>query len=260
MDGKIKIAVCFSGQFRCHYKIINFWVERFFNVFDKNMYDIYIFMYSNNQYIGTLDEILKNYDGYNLVYKLEDDLDFTAVLKSNIFNIPTAGLVRGGHNQLLREFHCMDMVINLKSEFEGLNNIKFDYVFRTRYDVMPINNFDVEILSSLDKNKFYLSNHDHHGGLNARFTVCSSEKSDFVYKIINNIEYVEKTISLFSGEPYWSSHLKFLNVDVDYIDFKLGLVRDYDNNLPKHEQGCVSLNGHGVYRFNHREDGKIIID
>jgi len=252
MDGKIKIAICFSGQLRCHWKITEFWVRNFFNSFDKNIYDLYIFFYSNLQYSNTLDSILKDYSEYKIITFFENDLDFSKKLDF-IFNLPTGGLERGGHNQLLREFNSMDKVIDMKKKYEKDNNFIFNYVFRTRYDVIPLKIFDIR---DLKNDKFYLSNHCHHSGLNARFTLSSSEESNRVYTIIEKSIDVHQKTNKFSGELYWKHHLEHLNTEIGLLDFQVGLVRDYDNNLPRHEHGCISLNGVGVKWFELTE-GKI---
>jgi hypothetical protein len=201
MDRKIKIAVCFSGQLRCHWKITEFWIKNFFNSFDKNIYDIHIFFYSNLQYGDTLNTILDDYKEYKVITLFEEDLDFSGDLKF-IFDLPTGGLFRGGHNQLLREFYSMDKVIDMKSKYEIENNFIFDYVFRTRFDVIPLKIFDS---NQLKNDIFYISDHCHHGGLNARFTMSSSKDSDKVYKIIENSFNTHQHISLFSGEPFWKN-------------------------------------------------------
>lgn len=253
---KKKIAVCFSGQLRCHHKLTKLWIDRFFNSFNSDEFEIFIFFHTNNQYKETIKTISEDYSNYKLLLYVENDLDFTDLIPC-IFEKPTGGLWRGGHNQLLKEFHSMDRVIQLKHKFEDINNISFDYVFRMRYDVVPLNRFDIKYLKG---DKFYISDHDHHGGLNSRFTMSNSINMNKIYTVIENIPKLCDQIDIFSGEPYWKMHLNHIGIEVDFIDFKVGLVRDYDENLPTHEHGIISINGEEVYKFNNIEDKLDISD
>lgn len=250
---KGNIAVCFSGQLRCHHKLTYNWEKRFFSVLKNNDYNIVIFFHHNNDYLDTLDTIYKDYSKYEIYGEISGDIMYDQIFP-DLFKLPAYGLNRGGHNQLLREFNSMDKVIQMKKNYEEINNITFDYVFKTRFDVTPIMDFDINLLNN---DAFYISDHDHHNGYNARFTMTSSILSDNVYQIINNINKVSKTVSEFSGEPYWKSHLEYFNFNVKFLNFKVGLVRDYDNKLPLHERGIISNNGHKVCSFNN-ELNKII--
>jgi hypothetical protein len=96
---------------------------------------------------------------------------------------------------------------------------------------------------------FFISNHDHHGGINARFTLSKSNISDYIYTIINDCENVIVKSNLFSGEQFWEYHLVYKKIEIKKLNYNLFLMRDYDKKLPTHEHGNISLNGKILYRF-----------
>jgi hypothetical protein len=241
------IALLFSGQLRCHKKIVNRWVKNFLNPLVDKGYTVNIFFEtSEDENSLKINDIINEYGRFNVKYRITNDIDFREKVP-NIFNLPTAGLSRGGHNQLIKEFYAMDRVFELMVS-EGK---KYDYIFRTRPDVIPLKCFDIDLGLITEKKFFYISNHDHHSGLNARFTLSDYETGKMVYSILENMVKINiDTLKNFGGENYWKAHLNSLNINYSLLDFKVGLVRDYDPIFPSCEWGKISCDQVIIETFN----------
>jgi hypothetical protein len=142
----------------------------------------------------------------------------------------------------------MDSVINMKKNYEKEKDMMFDFVIRVRPDVFPINYFNPDILK-IDNNIFYVSNHDHHGGLNARFTMSNSKMADYVYNILEDCENVVMETNIFSGEKFWKKYLEYKKINVNFLECHLYLMRDYNKIFPEIEMGGVYLNGERMFNF-----------
>lgn len=251
MGGK-NIALLFSGQLRCHKKIIDAWKYFFINPLTKE-FNVTIFFETSDENLNEIQEIVDEYSDYNVIYSLSKDTDYKNELP-NIFLLPPSGLFRGGHNQLIREFHSMDKVFKLLEEHS--KKIKFDYIFRTRPDVIPLSIFDVNILKNINVSNFlYIGNHDHHSGLNSRFILCDYETGKIVFNIIEKMKSItQNDIKLFGGEPYWLYHIQQIcNIDYNLLNYKVGLVRDYDDRFPRNEWGKITCDGVTLGTFNYDE-------
>jgi hypothetical protein len=245
---KSKLSLCFGGQLRCHKKIIVFWKEYFIKPLIESGFEVVIFFHTSNEYDDNLiQEIREDYNGITCFFEKTNDLDYKGI-KPKIFKLIPSGLTRNGHNQLLREFNHMDSVIKMKKKYENNNNLIFDYVVRVRPDVFPMSYFDVNSMLQND-NCFYISNHDHHGGLNARFTISKSNISDYIYTILDDCEKVEVPSNLFSGEQFWMYFLKYKGFENNFINYNLYHIRDYDDKFPKNEQGNIYCNGRVIFKF-----------
>lgn len=263
-----KIALCFSGQLRGHYKLTNHWIHNVIIPL-QNICDVTLFFYvcDDVYFSKTWKDIKKTYSKFNInvVVKKEIDKNFNNIVP-DIFNLIPSGLPYG-HNQLIREHYFMDSVIKLKSKYEIKNKFKFDYVIRTRPDCLP-EKFNLDLLN-LVQNNFCISDHDHHDFINARFTICNSKISDTIFTLLDNYKNTIKKLPkpepvygkpydpnkrYFAGEQFWQTHLSlFDDIDIELIPFRVYLVRDYDaiNEL---EQGNIFLNGQPVARFNENQE------
>lgn len=249
---KNNLALCFSGQLRCHVKLIVFWKEYFLKPLSNLGIKTMIFFHTSDEYSDdTIKTINKMYGEFNCVIKKEKDNNYE-LIKPKIFKLLPSGLTRGGHNQLLREFNHMDSVIKMKKKYEDDNNFIFDYVVRVRPDVFPLDFF--EIRSVKKENFFFISNHDHHGGVNARFTVSNSHISDYIYTILDDCENLHVPSKLFSGEQFWKYHLTNKKVNVEFLNYNLYLMRDYDTKFPVTEQGKIFLNGKTIFTFKNNDN------
>ena len=272
MSNKKTIALCMSGQLRCHNKITHIWIENFINQVKSN-YDVTVFFYvGNDKYFSdTWESIYEEYRAHNtpVIVQTEVDRDFREELPY-IFELTPSGL-KNGHNQLIREHYYMDKVIELKKSYERDNSMIFDYVVRTRPDVLP-EKFNESLLDLVD-DKLCISDHDHHGYINGRFTICSSKLSDIVFNIVANYKNtiknleepkviapnIERGVKYFAGEYVWSSHLMTLSIETKLIPFKVYLVRDYDVCFDKQSQGIIYLNGYPIQSFK-ADEKKIPIE
>lgn len=246
-----RVALCFSGQLRCHAKLVEHWIEKFINPI-CNHYELTIFFYisKDSYYESDWNAVYNHYKTLKhvtIVYRTETDKDFSTTLP-NIFELEPSGLPRG-HNQLIQEHYFMDSVIKLKKWYERKNGIKFDYVIRTRLDVLP-GTFDVTLFNHVHLNNFCISNHDHHAFVNGRFTICNSDIADKIFTIIKNydntIEQLEK--KLFAGEMLWQAHLSlFTDIELCMIPYFVYLVRDYDLTLD--HNGGIFIDGTRIATF-----------
>lgn len=245
---KNNLALCFSGQLRCHKKLIPFWKEYLIKPLINYGINVIIFFHTSDEYDDDFIKDIKNeYGNVYCVFKRDKDVDYTNI-KPKIFTLFPSGLTRGGHNQLLREFNHMDSVINMKKNYEKEKDMMFDFVIRVRPDVFPINYFNPDILK-IDNNIFYVSNHDHHGGLNARFTMSNSKMADYVYNILEDCENVVMETNIFSGEKFWKKYLEYKKINVNFLECLLYLMRDYNKIFPEIEMGGVYLNGERMFNF-----------
>lgn len=260
---KPKIALCFSGQLRCHYKLTNHWIQNLIVPLQTTHDVVLFFSVGHDQYfIDTWNIIVDEYQNFGLpvVIQTETDQDFYEILPKAFELIPSG--LSNGHNQLIREHYYMDRVIELKREYEFKHNFKFEYVIRTRPDCLP-GIFDVNILNTV-ANKFCISDHDHHSYTNGRFTISSSLVADEIFTIINHYNETidnlppivdrldfDPKLKYFGGEYFWQTHLTlFKHIEISLIPFNAYLVRDHDVKFDRDTWGHIFLNGEVVAKFN----------
>lgn len=257
---KPKIALCLSGQLRCHYKLVEHWVHNVILPLSHN-YDVVLFFYlgQDHYYTDTWDNILNQYKVYDIevIHQTEIDKDFINIVPK-IFELTPSGLSQG-HNQLIREHYFMDQVIKLKRKYEEEHNLYFQYVIRSRPDCLP----GIFHLSLLDlvENNFCISDHDHHNYINGRFTICTSKTADEIFSLLDHynqtIEHLppisgndfNSNLKYFAGEYFWKTHLSLFNINIELIPYAVYLVRDYDPFFHHSHQGKIFLDGREFARF-----------
>jgi hypothetical protein len=259
---KPKIALCFSGQLRCHRKLVEHWVQHVILPL-QSTYDITVFFYlgHDHYFLDTWDNVLDQYRSHeiNVICQTEIDKDFRDIVPK-AFDLIPSGLAQG-HNQLIREHYFMDQVIKLKREYEQQNNIEFDYVIRSRPDCLP-ETFNINLLNDIDNN-FCISDHDHHAFINGRFTICNSKIADTIFSLIEhynetierlppllNRSDLDSNFKYFAGEYFWKTHLSLFDINIKLIPFHVYLVRDYDSFFDYASHGHIFLNGNSVTKFD----------
>jgi hypothetical protein len=259
---KPKIALCFSGQLRCHHKLVEHWVQHVILPLQKN-HDVILFFYlgHDDHFLDTWNIVLDYYKPYelNIVCQTEIDKDFQDIVPK-AFELTTSGLTNG-HNQLIREHYFMDQVIALKRKYEQEHKFKFDYVIRTRPDCLP-EKFNTELLNLVGSN-FCISDHDHHLYINGRFTICNSDVADEIFTIIDHYNETidvlppiidrydfDPTLKYFGGEYFWKAHLSLFDINIELIPFNVYLVRDYNPVRPHETHGHIFLNGESKAKFD----------
>jgi hypothetical protein len=259
---KPKIALCFSGQLRCHYKLVEHWVQHVILPLQQT-HDVILFFYlgHDSYFLDTWDIVLERYKPYELhiVCQTELDKDFQDIVPRAFELIPSG--LSNGHNQLIREHYFMDQVIGLKRKYEQEHDIVFDYVIRTRPDCLPAK-FNPELLN-LVKNNFCISDHDHHQFINGRFTICNSLVADKIFSILDHYNetidilppittsgYFDPKLKYFGGEYFWKAHLSLFDINIELITYYVYLVRDYDSYFDHYSQGKIFLNGETVSKFD----------
>jgi hypothetical protein len=258
---KPKIALCFSGQLRCHHKLVEHWVQHVILPL-RESHDVILFFYlgHDSYFLDTWDIVLDYYKPYelNIVCQTEIDKDFQDIVP-RAFDLITSGLAQG-HNQLIREHYFMDQVIALKRNYEREHDIKFDYVIRSRPDCLP-EKFDPKLLN-LVGNNFCISDHDHHLYINGRFTICNSNVADEIFSIldhynetidalppIENDGHFDPNLKYFGGEYFWKTHLSLFDINIELITYRVYLVRDYDPFFDYVSHGQIFLNGESKAKF-----------
>lgn len=258
---KPKIALCFSGQLRCHHKLVEHWVQKLILPLQET-HDVILFFYlgHDSYFLDTWDIVLKRYEPYelNIICQTEIDKDFDDIVP-RAFELIPSGLAQG-HNQLIREHYFMDQVIALKRKYEQEHDIRFDYVIRTRPDVLP-ELFDTKILNLVGSN-FCISDHDHHLYVNGRFTICNSIVADEIFSIIEHYNQTidalppivddgnfEPDLKYFGGEYFWKTHLSLFDINIELIPYHVYLVRDYDPFFDHVSRGRIFLNGESKAKF-----------
>ena len=259
-NNKPKIALCFSGQLRCHYKLVEHWVQNVILPLQES-YDVILFFYLGHDtyFLETWDIVLDRYKQHDIkiVCQTEIDKDFQDIVP-RAFELIPSGLAKG-HNQLIREHYFMDQVIALKRSYEQEHDVVFQYVIRSRPDCLP-DKFDVRLLN-LARNNFCISDHDHHSYINARFTICNSAMADEIFTIVDH--YNETIDALppidhygfdpfkkyFGGEYFWLTHLSLFDINIELIPYLVYLVRDYDPAFDHLSHGKVFLDGQMKFRF-----------
>lgn len=258
---KPKIALCFSGQLRCHCKLVEHWVQNIIIPL-RESYDVILFFYlgHDNYFLDTWDIVLERYKQYDLtiICQTEIDKDFQDIVP-RAFELIPSGLSKG-HNQLIREHYFMDRVIELKRKYEQEHDVLFQYVIRSRPDCLP-DKFDIRLLN-LARNNFCISDHDHHLYINGRFTICNSAMADKIFTIIDHYNETidalpaitgrggfDPSKKYFAGEYFWLTHLLLFDINIELIPYHVYLVRDYDSTFDEATRGHIFLNGQSQARF-----------
>lgn len=258
---KPKIALCFSGQLRCHHKLVEHWVQHVILPLQAS-HDVILFFYlgHDSYFLDTWDIVLERYKPYelNIVCQTEIDKDFQDIVP-RAFKLISSGLPHG-HNQLIREHYFMDQVIALKRKYEQEHTFKFDYVIRSRPDCLP-QRFDTKLLNLVGTN-FCISDHDHHLYINGRFTICNSNVADEIFSILDHYNETidilppilgrgefDPNLKYFGGEYFWKAHLSLFDINIELIPYHVYLVRDYDRNFDHESHGHIFLNGQSRARF-----------
>ena len=151
----MKVAICFSGLVRTF--------NECFPSYDKilNKYDCDLFGAT------TPNEILKDYSFKNLI--IQDD-EWIEQTRYTDFQSPETGV-----QNALRQFKYIELANNARREYEQSNNIKYDFIIRTRFDNLLIK--DIPDLNILDPEVIHIpSGHDHPmlypgTGINDRFAM-----------------------------------------------------------------------------------------
>jgi hypothetical protein len=259
---KPKIALCFSGQLRCHHKLVEHWVQHVILPLQET-HEVVLFFYlgHDSYFLDTWNIVLDYYKPYelNIVCQTELDKDFQDIVP-RAFELHASGLDRG-HNQLIRELYFMDQVIALKRKYEQEHDFRFDYVIRTRPDCLP-ERFDPRLLN-LVGSRIAISDHDHHEYLNARFVICNSVVADEIFTIIDHFNETidalpplinkggfDPNLKYFAGEYFWKTHLSLFDINIELIPYNVYLVRDYDPLHPHSQHyGHIFLNGESKAKF-----------
>ena len=239
MGGK-NIALCFSGQLRNHKVTSEFWLNNFIKPIIEDGNEITIFF--NILPVGkeTINKIKSIYKNLNVIIREENDHNYKE-LTPKTFTLKTGVDLPRGHSQLIGELYFFERVIDLKREYENKKKIIFDFVIKTRCDVFPVNKLDLSYISdNLSENDFIISNHDHHAGINARFSISKSKTSDVIFKIMDSLKEHNYEFKHFTGEPWWRHHLSKMTtrgINVKFLNYLLFMYRS------DHRGNYLMING-----------------
>lgn len=187
----MKIALCLSGQPRCVEKTYEF-VKK--SLLDGN--DVTVFCHVWDTPEAAAVEIYKP-EAVMIEKSLDNDLSKYTRVPPPSPNWKIKDPARSTWNQLYAVMKCNE----LKSLYEEQNNMKFDWVIRSRYDFALNAQID---FANLDNSKLYIPNcrmtPERNFG-NDQFAFSSSENMDKYADAFNHIdEFYDKGIIMISED------------------------------------------------------------
>ncbi|MBS3087449.1 hypothetical protein J4226_02545 [Candidatus Pacearchaeota archaeon] len=145
---KKKVAFCFSGQARTFDLCYPYIKKNFLDPLGENKKDYDIFCCVEDE--KDADKILVMQPTKILKVKSED---FNEKYKDVISLNYKKYFARGNLSNQLNQLNKIYLANNLRKQFQKENNISYNFVVRTRFDIFPISKINY---SSLNKNKLYL--------------------------------------------------------------------------------------------------------
>jgi hypothetical protein len=254
----MKIAVCISGQWRtgdaCSKNVLNFFtsnknieVDFFIHTWDKNDWisinqshqiknsegHVFGVWYDNSVTDLTELNITNIKKSYNPKYiKVESFNDFESMLRKRKYIPPnsTYNDITGGFNALSL-FYSFYRSITLKKLYEKKHNIKYDFVFKIRPDIIFENNSNIdehiEILKTNgSKSLISYFNYNETESHNWKNILQSNWGPDLYWGFDNN------TSELFS--EYFNKKLIFDKKNINDVEYKNGytqFLHTYLSNL-----------------------------
>lgn len=213
----MKIALCLSGQPRYLDEGFNYLYE---NILKKYSVDVFVHTWWDDQMKNkkmdlpsslsygrtyfwkddTIDDIKSKYNPIRFTY--ESQIDFET------FDDVNYQLCRPSHVHSM--FYSIEKSNKLKLEYENMNDVKYDLVIRSRFDV-KINKFDIE-LNEIDPEYINCST----VGIdepNDQFAISSSQNMDVYSSVFSNLQnYRRSGFKGFVGEKLLKHHFAMNNI------------------------------------------------
>lgn len=230
-----KVALCLSGNLRTYERCFHTLKQ---NILDKVKCDIFLAVWDDFNSSPKVIEKLKS------LYNPKKLLTLTYQQTKSIFAFKHFPL----HLKMFNMFYMIEQCNNLKSEYEKLLDKKYQYVIRSRFDLLynsPL------VMSELDDSHLFVPKYGHYHGINDQFGIGSSEIMDHYAKVFkysvaynNNNDWsngMDKSLGHIYPEIILKRHMeeagiKFAISSVNYDILRMnGAI--YNNRLSELSQG-----------------------
>ena len=203
-----KVAICFSGEPRS----LNYTHENIRHFLNKNFqnYDVYAYI----PFCPTSDQLEKFFPEANVVMEMDQYIDDSKIPNNNRFP------PHSGKQAYLQQINGWKQVNLMRKSHEEKEGFQYDFVVRCRMDVK----YTTELPEiNLDKNKLYIPNFHHHGGINDRFCIGGPEIIDNYMNIIDN--YHENPSICIHAESFLLHCLRSKNTPIDFINLRFNRIK-----------------------------------
>ena len=219
----LKVAICFSGELRSldstHQNLKNF-IE---NSFED--YTIFAHIPFNHN-----SHTFKNYFP-NSIINIEKDKRFliSRISKSQVYSVKNKynqDLSKARRSYLLQLYGIYKSNY-IKTQYENLNSMKFDWVIRCRTD-LKFYTPKIE-LNLFDNNFIFTPNFHQFEGINDRFFLGSSENMDTLSKLYKYVRF--NKVQGFNAESILKNYINSNNIEIKHFDIKFNRVRNNKTEL-----------------------------
>jgi hypothetical protein len=240
----MRVALCLSGQARGIHITWNSFLE---NIINPTNCDIFI-SFANDASLVNVGKIDLMYTEIELVK--DPSLEYLySIARGDVEYITHLGDMGKECTNLavLRQAYSVNRANKMKIEYEKKNNFVYDWVIRSRADVVIGSN--IGDLSALDDTYIYSPDTNTHRGLNDFFAYGSSKNMDVYCDRINQMKRIDSP-----PFPFFNPHmeldyvLRMNNIDVKFIPLNIKREREW--------RGKDDINCHRFYG----EYGKKVIE
>jgi hypothetical protein len=251
----MNIAVLICGQWRSGDKCFDNIIKNIINPLLENN-NIFIFITTdytniNNKFICDILNYNDNID-FKKYFNIEDDIFFCKNIEKKLYNKMDVKHHKNYINinkNLIFQWHKVNICYKLLEKYELNNNIEFDYIIKTRPDLLINKQIDINIINSN-----YLYQHSDHFACGPKkymkiycdllHSYCSYEwKQSISDEIIENnflnvrrLQGCHESISVFNNKKYqwiYCSEIQLLNYiydkigkNIKFIDLLFKLIRN----------------------------------
>ena len=207
-DANTRVAICLSGAPRS-LNVTQKNIKQFFNSTFKN-YDIFGYI----PFCATAGQLEKYFPEAEIIMEMDQHIDDSKI-GSNRFP------PHSGKQAYLQQINGWKQVNLMRKNKEKKENFKYDYVLRCRMDVLYTSSMP-EI--KIKKDRIYIPNFHHFGGINDRFCLAPANLIDNYMNIIDL--YFENPSICNHAETFLLHCLKIQNTPIELIDLRFNRVRE----------------------------------
>ncbi|MHA1233169.1 MAG: DUF7796 domain-containing protein [Candidatus Helarchaeota archaeon] len=199
----MKVALCLSGQARGIHKC---WDSFEKYIIEPYNCDIFI-SFANDSSSSNINKVY-NFRFTEIELIKDPNLEYLySIARGDAVYCQHQGIMGKECTNLavLRQFYYINRANQLKVGYEEKNNFKYDWVIRSRADLIiksPIGN-----LNKLDNKNIYIPEINSHGGVNDHFAYGSSENMDIYSDRIGEIKKLESP-----PFPFWNPHKELKHI------------------------------------------------
>jgi len=213
----MRVALCLSGQAR---GIDKTWEYLLNNVIYPTKCDVFI-SFANDSSLINFGKIQPLFTELELIR--DPSLEYLySIARGKTSYIQHVGMMGQECSNLavLRQFYFINRANNMKIAYEKKNNFVYDWVIRSRADV--IINTCIENLNQFDNSYIYSPHTDTNSGLNDMFAFGNSKNMDIYSDRIGEIKKLDSSVF-----PFWNPHieLKYIlernNIPIRFIEIDI---------------------------------------